>query len=215
MEMSPEIDQLAAAMSAVQTESLFAITDSNNPFFNSKYADLSSVWSAIRKPLTKNGLAVVQTMKPSNGSVTVVTTLMHKSGQWIRGEASCTPDKATPQGYGSAVTYLRRYGLQAIVGVCPEDDDGNAAEGKPQQNKPSQQRPPQANGKATEKQRNFIIKLLMENSEKHSKMFDNQDAIDMAKHFSSPGGMTRKEASALIDRLNKEPDAVFKEYMAQ
>ncbi len=130
MEQSASIENLAKAMIQVQKTDLFAIKDSNNPFFKSKYADLSSVWTAARQPLTENGLCVVQTNKPSgNGAIIIVTTLMHESGEWVRGELEITPDKNTPQGAGSAVTYGRRYGLQAIVGICPEDDDGNKAEG--------------------------------------------------------------------------------------
>jgi hypothetical protein len=104
--------------------------DSENPFFHSKYADLSSVWEACRELLTKNGLAVVQTMGgETHESVTVITTLAHISGQWIRGGLTMKPTKQDPQGIGSAITYARRYALASIVGVCPEDDDGAAASG--------------------------------------------------------------------------------------
>ena len=142
MEQSASIENLAKAMVEVQKNDLFALKDSDNPFFKSKYADLSSVWSSARKPLTDNGLCVIQTNRASgNGAIIIVTTLMHESGEWIRGELALTPDKNTPQGAGSAVTYGRRYGLQSIVGICPEDDDGNNASGK-SGGKPNPQPPP-------------------------------------------------------------------------
>ena len=124
MEQSEQINELAAAVCEMQKCDLFALKDSTNPFFKSKYADLSSCWQSVRKPLTDNGLAVVQTMDTSdNGHTVIVTTLIHKSGQWMRGRLPIKPVKEDPQGVGSAITYGRRYSLAAIVGLCPEDDD--------------------------------------------------------------------------------------------
>lgn len=125
---SDRIDELAAALSKAQAVIEGAIKDADNPYFKSKYADLGSVWEACRKPLTDNGLAVIQTTEGANPEqVTIVTTLVHSSGQWYRGHLTMKPVKADPQGIGSCITYGRRYGLQAIAGVAPEDDDGNAA----------------------------------------------------------------------------------------
>jgi len=128
MEMSEQINELAKALSVAQGQIKGALKDSNNPFFKSKYADLSSVWEACRVPLSNNGLSVIQTTCDAmNGGVSVVTTLAHQSGQWVRGSLTLEPKDKSPQGYGSAITYARRYALAAIVGVAPEDDDGNAA----------------------------------------------------------------------------------------
>jgi len=128
MEMSEQIGELAKALSVAQGQIKGAMKDSSNPFFKSKYADLSSVWEACRGPLSANGLSVIQTTCDApNGGVTVVTTLAHLSGQWVRGSLTLMPKDQSPQGYGSAITYSRRYALAAIVGVAPEDDDGNAA----------------------------------------------------------------------------------------
>ena len=125
---SPSLDKLATALSKAQGQMKPAVKDSTNPFFKAKYADLSSVWDACRKPLSDNGLSVVQTMKTTvYGDVCVITTLLHTSGQWIRGELSMKPVKADPQGLGSCLTYNRRYSLAALVGICPEDDDANEA----------------------------------------------------------------------------------------
>jgi len=131
---SEQIDELATALSAMQKTELFAITDSTNPFFQSKYADLPSVLRAIRIPLTDNGLAISQTTEPYPNGVTLITTLMHTSGQWIRGRLSqeIIPDKKerrTPQGLLALITYLRRAGASAITGLCQSDDDGNSVSG--------------------------------------------------------------------------------------
>ena len=125
MDQSESIVELAKAMCEVQKTELFAIADSKSHYSN--YADLSSVWIAARKPLTENGLSVVQTNEPCNDGVIVVTTLLHTSGEWIRGRLQMKADKQGPQGFGSAMTYGRRYALMAMVGICPADDDAEAA----------------------------------------------------------------------------------------
>ncbi|HYH64310.1 MAG TPA: ERF family protein [Urbifossiella sp.] len=131
---SPDIKDLALALSAAQGEMTHAGKGTVNPHFRSKYADLSAVIDALKPALAKHGLAYVQTTDlAADGGIVLVTTLLHKSGQWIRGTYPVRPIKADPQGYGSALTYARRYALAAIAGVASvdEDDDGNAASGHP------------------------------------------------------------------------------------
>ena len=128
MNKSDSIKNLAGALCEAQKTELFALTSKKNPFFKSKYADLSSVWDAIRLPLTRNGLAITQTFANDNtDGVTIETTLMHISGEYISGSLHIKPEKNTPQGAGSAITYGRRYALMAIIGISPEDDDGERA----------------------------------------------------------------------------------------
>jgi hypothetical protein len=129
-EQSEQIGELAAALAIAQGKITGALKDSANPFFKSKYADLASVWDACRGPLSENGIAVIQTTDTDELGLVVVTTLAHKSGQWMRGRLRLIPKDASPQGYGSAMTYGRRYGLAAIVGVAQVDDDANAASGR-------------------------------------------------------------------------------------
>ena len=128
---SESIANIAKALSEMQKTELFALTDSTNPFFNSKYANISSSWAAIRKPLTDNDLAITQITEPFPNGVTIVTILMHKSGEWFKGRLSweVVPDKhdkRTPQALLSLITYLRRAGVTAITGLCPDDDDGES-----------------------------------------------------------------------------------------
>lgn len=127
---SPTIGKIADALAKAQGKIKGAVKDSENPHFRAKYADLASVWDACREQLSANGIAVIQV--PSGGPevVSITTLLAHSSGEWIRGELSLRPVKADPQGIGSAITYGRRYGLAAMVGVAPEDDDGEAASGR-------------------------------------------------------------------------------------
>lgn len=152
MNTSEQINELAAALAKAQAKIQAAKKDSQNPAFKSKYADLASVWDACREALTSNGLSVVQlpTDTAEPGRVALVTTLLHSSGQWISGMVSTRIVKDDPQGVGSALTYLRRYALSAMVGVAPDDDDGNAASGQAgaTPSRASYQAPPQTNGAA-------------------------------------------------------------------
>lgn len=127
MYQSDQINELASALSKAQGEIHGAKKDSANPFFKSSYADLASVMDAIREPFAKNGLAITQTFDNLPEGLVICTTLMHSSGQWIKGTMAIHPVKQDPQGVGSATTYARRYSLAAIAGVAQVDDDGNAA----------------------------------------------------------------------------------------
>ena len=125
---SPELDQLATALALAQGSMQGAVKDRTNPAFKSSYADLASTWDACRVALSSNGLAVSQHPgRLEDGSVTVTTMLLHRSGQHITSVCSALPLNGSPASVGSVVTYLRRYGLAAAVGVSPEDDDGQAA----------------------------------------------------------------------------------------
>lgn len=124
--------ELAKALCAAQAKIDGAKKDSTNPHFKAKYADLASVWEACRKALTENGLAVAQYGRCTHDGQqwVLVTELIHASGDYLRGEIPLLNGKGDMQGLGSALTYARRYGLAAMVGVSPEDDDGNAATAK-------------------------------------------------------------------------------------
>ena len=129
MNKSESLKELATALSKAQGEMKGAMKDAANPFFKSKYADLASVVEAIRTAFAKNGLSYVQTVEPSEkDEVRVETVLMHSSGEWLSSGVLALPvSKSDAQGFGSALTYARRYSLSAACGVAPEDDDGNAA----------------------------------------------------------------------------------------
>jgi hypothetical protein len=132
MNKSESITNLATALAMAQMNIKGAIKDSANPFFKSKYADLSSVVEAIRPAFGQCGLSYIQRVEPSDrDEVRVETILLHASGEWLScGVLNLPVSKVDAQGYGSALTYARRYSLAAACGVAPEDDDGNAASGK-------------------------------------------------------------------------------------
>lgn len=130
MQMSENINELAAALAKAQGEMKNAGKTSDNPFFKSKYADLAEILNAVREPLSKYGLSISQLydgMGVPDKTITVTTLLMHSSGQYIGNSANYPVAKADIQGVGSAITYARRYSLAAILGLSQEDDDGNAA----------------------------------------------------------------------------------------
>lgn len=128
MNKSESIKELATALAKAQGAIKGALKDSSNPFFKSKYADLASVVEAIREQLSTNGLSYVQISHDKEESATIETLILHSSGEWLScGQVSVPVTKADAQGFGSALTYARRYSLSAAFGVAPEDDDGNAA----------------------------------------------------------------------------------------
>lgn len=122
------MEKLAKALAAFQGEVTSIVKNKENPYFKSKYADLSGLWDVIREPLTKHGLSVVQFPVSGEQGIGVVTYLLHESGQSLSGEFYMPPVKKDPQAAGSCITYARRYALGACLGLtADEDDDGNAA----------------------------------------------------------------------------------------
>ena len=123
---SPELDKLSAALAKAQSEMEGAKKESTNPFFKSSYADLHAVIKSAFPYLSKYGLSVSQGNEIVPGAVCVTTTLMHSSGQWLRSKVKLPLSKVDAQGVGAAITYGRRYGLSAIVGIAQYDDDANS-----------------------------------------------------------------------------------------
>ena len=131
MQTSPTINKIAAALVKAQVAMTGAKKGAANPFFKSKYADLPAVVEAIKEPLNNNGITFMQVIGVNGGMVVVETVLLHESGEFISGETPVIVAKANdPQALGSAITYAKRYGLQAIAGLPTEDDDGEKAMGR-------------------------------------------------------------------------------------
>ena len=127
MNKSESIKNLAIAMCKAQSQMGGAHKGANNPFFKKKYADLGAVVEAVKEPFASNGLSYVQFPIESAGRIGIETILMHESGEWLSNNFTVQLSKQDAQGAGSAITYCRRYGLQAVAGIPSEDDDGNAA----------------------------------------------------------------------------------------
>lgn len=120
--------EIAAALVKAQKGFSPALKSADNPFFKSKYADLGACVDAVLDSLHANGIALVQNCHESTDGVIVETVFVHESGESLStGKLHVPAAKHDPQGYGSALTYARRYSLMAACGIAPEDDDGNAA----------------------------------------------------------------------------------------
>lgn len=126
------MQKIAPAFVKAKREFGPALKDKNNPAFRSKYADLGACIDAVEEALLSHGIAFIQETFEDSTGVTVETVFLHESGEVMRcGKLHVPASKQDPQGYGSALTYARRYSLMAACGIAPEDDDGNAAS-KPQ-----------------------------------------------------------------------------------
>ena len=124
--------EIATALVKAQKQFSPALKTATNPHFRTKYADLSACIEAVIDALNDNGIALVQRTHESDSGITIETLFIHESGETISGGVLHVPaSKQDPQGYGSALTYARRYSLMAACGIAPEDDDGNAASKAP------------------------------------------------------------------------------------
>ena len=208
-QQSESVAALAKALVATQGK-LQGVTKSSQGY-NYQYVDLAAVWDAIRKPLTANGLAVAQTTTyTASGEPVIVTTLLHTSGEWMRGELLVRPAKAGPQSLGSAITYGRRYALMGVVGVAPADDDGVAASddgntksaAKPKGKATPRVRPPAH--EPDEKARDHFRELFREcveqgiSTKELATLNDDDSVEDIREAY--------KKNRALLDAVLKQPE---------
>jgi hypothetical protein len=123
-----EMKEIAIAFIKAKKSFAPALKSSTNPHFKSRYADLAACLEAVDDSFLANGIVMYQETFLDDSGVTVETVLLHESGESLRGGKLHVPAaKQDPQGYGSALSYARRYSLMAACGIAPEDDDGNAA----------------------------------------------------------------------------------------
>ena len=143
-----------------------ALKTSTNPAFRSKYAKLENCIDAVIDALNDNGIMLTQQTHLCEDGVIVETMFIHESGETMSGGRLHVPAaKQDPQGYGSALTYARRYSLQAACGIAPEDDDANSATQAVQQKqaapaapKPAAKAPTKVEGKDTPWQLKVVAK---------------------------------------------------------
>ena len=129
MTTSENVDKIFPALIKAQSEMGKAKKTSNNPFFKSKYADLSEMIDVTKESLTANGMAVIQSPGGNGSQISVTARIIHESGQWIEDTLTLNATKNDPQQAGSAITYARRYQLAALFNIAQEDDDGNGSSG--------------------------------------------------------------------------------------
>lgn len=140
---SNEIGELATSLALAQLEVQDPLKNKTNPHFKSNYADLTSVLAEVRKVFAGHGLSLPMFPVVKDGKVGVVYMLLHSSGQYLEAELLLTPDKTTPQGAGSAITYARRFALQAVCSVAADDDDdGHEASTPQKKQEPKEQEKP-------------------------------------------------------------------------
>ena len=132
MEQLNNFSKIASALVKAQKAFGPALKSSSNPHFRSRYADLSACVEAVVDSLNDNGIALTQQVHECETGVIVETVFIHESGQVMScGRLHVPASKQDAQGFGSALTYARRYSLMAACGIAPEDDDGNAASKRP------------------------------------------------------------------------------------
>jgi hypothetical protein len=127
---STDLKELFAALAKAQSEMEVAGRKSENPYFKTKYADLSEIVRASRACLSRNGLSVIQQILPNNDGQSILHTILaHSSGEWISSQMRIIPPKSDVQTLGSYITFLKRYSYAALIGVVSseEDDDGEVA----------------------------------------------------------------------------------------
>jgi hypothetical protein len=130
MNQSPSIKNILPALFKVKSELAAVAKNADNPYFKSSYADLNSFLEECEPKLAKHGIVLLQPVVTTGQGDVLETLLLHESGEFISSSMSLQLEKADMQKAGSAVTYARRYTLQALLGMQAVDDDGNAAAGK-------------------------------------------------------------------------------------
>jgi hypothetical protein len=187
------LKNIATALVKAQRQFSPALKCSTNPHFRSKYADLAACLEAVQDPLNDNGIALLQVTHDDDTGVTVETLFIHESGEQISGGKLHVPaSKQDPQGYGSALTYARRYSLLAACGIAPEDDDGNAAS-KPKA--PIIPASPKTDDLGISAERLAIIQLCAENIKEH---FAKGNIIDA---YGEKIGITDGDESIALNNL--------------
>jgi hypothetical protein len=198
-ETKVKASSLSAAMAKAFAKIEAATKSANNPHFKSKYADLGAVIDAIKPPLIEHGLFFTQRSHPAENGVSVETVLHHEGGEELSlGTLFVPANKQDAQGFGSALTYARRYGLMTAFGVPAEDDDGNAAaRSTPRAAAPANNAPVPV----TDEQRDLIQQLAPGAGK-------TLQGICEAYRVATIKNLTHSQAEKLIERLKadtKEP----------
>jgi len=192
MKTSEQIDKIAAALVAAQAEMPNVAKTATNPHFKSRYATLDAIVSAARPVLKRHGLAVIQGGSRSENDKLIITTrILHTSGQWIESDLEMTPDKQTPQGIGSALTYARRYGYSMLAIATDDDDDGNGASGKSKkpESKPSPKPNPadDTRDKVLKIVNSYSVNVAMVDNIPHTRNYVNKHIPDLEKELVEAG----------------------------
>lgn len=130
MKTSETIKEIVCALIPIQTH-MHVNKDGANPHFKSKFATLDNILETIKPILEGAGIVTLQSIISEGRKLECTTRIFHESGEWIESTVAVEADKGSPQGFGSAITYARRYGIASALGIgLMDDDDGNKAEEK-------------------------------------------------------------------------------------
>jgi len=215
---SQTINKLAAALVKVQAELKPVPRNAENPFFKSAYADLAACIRHASPLLTEHGIAIVQTGSESReGEIAIRTTIVHESGEWMDGVMSAHLSKNDPQGAGSAITYLCRYGYKAAIGLAQEgeDDDANAAsqpvkhQGAIPSQKPTNASDKPKPTKVTAAIRKRVMELLAERGEWATKYLVSTKQILSTETFSDISDTHIPTSKAGMDDLLEKIESFY------
>ena len=206
IKMTIPCDKLLEALAKMQGALDNAPKTSKNPYFNSRYADLATCLSALKKPMSDNGLSISQHCTFDGAILRCVSILGHSSGQMMISVLNVPVTKKDPQGIGMAMTYARRYAMSSIVGLAQADDDAESSvehNGEEKENKENSvsaaenQVEKESNGYATEKQVS-LIKSMIEKA--------RVDINSVLKRYSVANleSLSKEQASNCIRTLNKQ-----------
>lgn len=200
---SDSIAKISAALIKAQQEIKVAVFDASNPHFKSRYASLGSVVEACKEALNKNKIVFMQgahSDKDLPKMVSVSTRLIHESGEYIEDTISVPYAQDTPQAYGSSLTYARRYGLSALLGiVSDEDDDGNSGSEAPRAIEPPKPRKPSK----LEKQK-ILSNLAIKAGVKDANDFSQLVKSLIGKEIAKSSDLSEQELDTLISILEEE-----------
>lgn len=208
MNTSTEIDKIIEALSTAKSgfKPIIKNKTGNTGSRDYKYADLPDIFDAINHSLNSNGLCASQSPEFREGRLVVTTRLFHKSGQWIENQISLKPGQDTPQGMGSAMTYGRRYGLTALLGICADDDDDGASaqpekkEYKKEYNPPQQEQKKQYPPKEAHKPIAVIAPI---SKDIHSEVFnrENESHRLLVNEIMTSAGITKEQKLEMAPKL--------------
>jgi len=196
---SDQINELVKALSKAQKKFSHAEKNATNPHFRSNYANLSAVIDACRDSLCDEGLSYSQVPKLNGEQWVCETMLFHSSGQWISNQVPILASRADAQGFGSGLTYARRYGLAALVGVAQEDDDGNEAVTA----KPPEEKKPENRASKPDSKQNTLSRIVAKVTERAIKPEDMKEIISGLYEKKSIKDCSTEELSELLALLEK------------
>lgn len=182
---------LAEALAAFQAELPTVDLDGYNPGFKNKFASLANITKKVIPVLTKHGFSYTVGSFVDNGVLIIQAHLLHESGESRDFQFPIT--ETQPQRIGSAITYAKRYAIQALTGVvADEDDDGNAAT----------QQPPKAIQEAEKRRANP--------PQGQRNLATQQKIVD---DFITPGKVQKEQVTAVKDRISAETGKKGEELM--